>query len=118
MPEHVWGRPRAMQVVEKAMQDWGFELVFDGSKPREGDINWLDKPTFYTKVYRWRLDRKWVNTWIRFVFDDRRGLTDMNISYEDLARIEQSLAEAKRVPLVAPEVPEQQALTEKRIVQP
>jgi len=85
MPEHIKGRVKPMECLfERAIRSMGFVLIRDGSKEPQ-DIKWLDKPTFFTRVYRLKLDDQWVNTWIRFTYDNRTGWADFTISYKDLA---------------------------------
>jgi len=89
MPEHIRSRIRPMEcLTERAMQSMGFVLLRDGSKNPQ-DIKWLEKPTFFSRVYRLKLDDKWVNTWIRFTYDVRSGYADLSISHRDLALLEE-----------------------------
>jgi len=62
----------------------------DGSKDPQ-DIKWLDKPTFFSRVYRLKLDDQWVNTWIRFTYDIRTGWADFTISYKDLEVLDDAM---------------------------
>lgn len=57
-------------------------LVYDGKLHREPVQ--IDNPTFYTRVYHLVLDGKPVNTWIRFIYNQRDGWADMRISLKDL----------------------------------
>lgn len=58
-------------------------LVFDGEVSRKDPVI-VDKPTFYTRVYRIVLDGEPINTWVRFIYDLRDGWADMRISNKDL----------------------------------
>ena len=57
-------------------------LVYDG-KLNSTPVQ-IDNPSFYTRVYRLALDGKPVNTWIRFIYNQRDGWADMRISVRDL----------------------------------
>lgn len=72
-----------VKFLEKALwnTDW-FVLIKDGST-QPTDVNWLDMPSFYTKVYRMKLDGELVNTWVRFIYNLRDNWADFEISYRD-----------------------------------
>lgn len=62
----------------------GFQLVHDGSHS-PGELQrklGATETKFYTRKYRWFLDGQPVNTWVKFVYDDRE-LHDMVVSYKD-----------------------------------
>jgi len=91
MPEHIRGKIKPMECLfERACRSMGFVLMRDGSKTPQ-DIQWLEKPTFFSRVYRLRLDDIWVNTWIRFTYDTRNGYADFNISHKDLATMNDAM---------------------------
>jgi hypothetical protein len=88
MPEHVRAKLDTMQcLLEKIVSKAGFVCVYDGSNDPK-DIDWLETPTFYTRVYRCRQDGEWINTWIKFIYDLRPGpdygYADFEISWKDL----------------------------------
>ncbi len=93
-PEHIKGKIKPMECLfERALLNMGFVVVHDGSK-EPTDVNWLKsgEPTFYTKVLRARVDREFINTWVRFTYDLRTGFADFTISYRDLATYEDATA--------------------------
>ena len=95
MPERIRGRIKPMECLfERSVRSMGFMLMRDGSKKsgNSQDIQWLDKPTFFSRVYRLKLDGIWVNTWIRFTYDARTGWADFSISHKDLAAMEDAIA--------------------------
>ena len=52
MPEHFRAKLDTMQcLLEKIVSKAGFVCVYDGSNSPK-DIDWLETPTFYTRVYR------------------------------------------------------------------
>lgn len=57
-------------------------LVYDG-KLNSTPVQ-IDNPSFYTRVYRLKLDGQPVNTWIRFIYNKRDNWADMRISVKDL----------------------------------
>ena len=88
MPEHFRAKLDTMQcLLEKIVSKAGFVCVYDGSSSPK-DIDWLEKPTFYTRVYRCKQDGEWINTWIKFIYDLRPGpdygYADFEVSWKDL----------------------------------
>ena len=88
MPEHIRAKLDTMQcLLEKIVSKAGFICVYDGSNTPK-DIDWLETPTFYTRVYRCKQDGEWINTWIKFIYDLRPGpdygYADFEISWKDL----------------------------------
>jgi hypothetical protein len=85
-PERIRVKPETMEcLMERVFQSAGFVCVYDGSQPK--DINWLDKPTFFTRVYRCKMDGEWINTWVKFVYDLRpgkEGQADFEMGWKDL----------------------------------
>jgi hypothetical protein len=74
---------RLVKFIENAVRNTGwFVLVKDGSK-EPIDINWLDTPSFYTKLYRMKLDGEFVNTWVRFVYNTRDNWADFEMRYNN-----------------------------------
>jgi hypothetical protein len=113
MPECVKGRTEVMEcMVEKAFKNMGFVLVHDGSRETK-DINWLSKPTFFTRTLRLKLDGEFVDTWVKFTYDLRTGDADFRISHRDLMAFQDAMekqdkaakdAEEKKEPAAKSEV--------------
>lgn len=59
-----------------------FELIHDGGKT--GSM-------LYTKLYMLKIDGKPVNTFLRFTYDLRAGYGELEISHENLIKIENEL---------------------------
>lgn len=74
---------RLVKFIENAVQNTGwFVVVKDGSK-EPTDVNWLTTPSFYTKLYRMKLDGEFVNTWLRFVYNYRDNWADFEMTYRN-----------------------------------
>lgn len=92
MPEHIKGKIKPMECMfERALINMGFEVIKDGSK-EPTDVNWLESPTFFTRVLRAKVEGKFIDTWVRFTYDKRTGDADFSVSYRDLAQYEDALA--------------------------
>ena len=68
-------------LLERLARSYGFVLIRDGSLRR--DFPNAGKPTFYTRVYRLKLDGEFVNTYLRFKYDLRTGWADIDIGLSD-----------------------------------
>lgn len=69
---------------EKVCIAAGFRLVHDGSNS-PGELQQklgVNDTKFYIKEYRWYLDGKPVNTWVKFKYDEREAV-DVSVSYKD-----------------------------------
>ncbi len=71
-----------VKFLERALTntDW-FVLLHDGY--RRTDKDQVSDPTFYTRLYRMRLDGEFVNTWIKFVYNLRDNWADFELSWHD-----------------------------------
>jgi hypothetical protein len=66
---------------EKIVQGYGGVLVQDSSSIiTDSGI----KPTFYIRVYRFKIDGEFINTWIKFTYWERDDLADIDVSFKDL----------------------------------
>lgn len=87
MPGIVKGNPKVMRcLLERMAVRAGFELVHDGKAGKQFGV---EDPALYTRVYRLKLDGEFVNTYIRFKYDNRTRYADFSISWDDLAEWEE-----------------------------
>ena len=95
MPKYVNTKnPELMEdLLEPAIRAFGFRCVYDGSK-RE-DFENGGTPSFFWRVYRWFIDGRPVNTWIKFTYDLRTGRSDFAISSKDLAEYHKNMDRLK-----------------------
>lgn len=82
-------------LLEPAIKALGFRCVYDGSK--SNDYNNGGDPSFFWRVYRWHIDGRPVNTWIKFTYDLRTGRSDFKISNKDLAEYHKNMDKLKRL---------------------
>lgn len=70
-------------VWERVARQVGFVLVHDGQR-NPGQFKLAPEDVrYYTKKYRWRIDGQFVNTWLTFVYDMRKGEVDVEVSYKE-----------------------------------
>jgi hypothetical protein len=71
---------------EKLVQRFGlgrFVLVHDGQRnPGQFELPPEDV-RFYTKIYRWEIDGKFINTWVKFKYDLRDNEVGMDLTFHD-----------------------------------
>jgi hypothetical protein len=80
-------------MFERALINMGFVVIKDGSI-QPTDVDWLSKPTFFTRVLRAKVDGHFVNTWVKFTYDMRTGNADFSVSSKDMTVFEAAVAEA------------------------
>lgn len=84
MVEHIKRTIGLVQWFEKGIVGSGwFVLLHDGSLSTLPGGQ-TSAPSFYTKLYRMKLDGKFVNTRIRFVYNHRDNWADFEISTQDV----------------------------------
>lgn len=93
MPEYINGKPKVIEdLLETLIKNFPFGkfvCVHDGSK-EPTDIDYLEKPTFFTRVYQWVVDDEPVKTQITFKYDLRTGRASAQMSHyslEEFARV-------------------------------
>ena len=92
MPAHIKGKTEVIECFFERVLKWaGFVCIRDGSQFKEGDQ--ARDPSFFTRIYRWKPDGKYVNTYIKVIHDKRKDLADFTISWKDLALFERLAAE-------------------------
>lgn len=70
-------------LLERLLMKAGFELVHDGqNSPCQVQLP-PEEVSCYTKKYRWKIDGKFVNTWVRFFYDKRGQFADFEIYSRD-----------------------------------
>ncbi len=106
-----------VKFIERALWNTGwFVLTKDGST-QPTDVSWLDTPSFYTKVYRMKLDGEYVNTWVRFIYNERDNWADFEMTYRDQEGMKASARElsSRRLVKVIGATPEEAVPTNKTV---
>lgn len=68
-----------MCLLERLLRDNGFVLVHDGQRNPEQIELPPEEVRFFTREYRLKLDGQFVNTWVKFIYDNRSGTVDFEI---------------------------------------
>lgn len=64
----------------------GFRLLHDGQQnPGQFELP-PDQVRFYTRLYQGMMDGKPISTFVKFIYDEREGEVDMEISIRDPRR--------------------------------
>jgi hypothetical protein len=73
-----------VELIESSFANAGIlSLVHSG---KEGDNpDQMDTPSFYTRVYRMKLDGDFIDTWVRFKYNLRDGWADFYVSFREPA---------------------------------
>lgn len=72
-----------MCLLERILRSNGFILVHDGQQNTEGAQLIDDGVSFFIRKYRLKMDGEFVNTWIKFIYDDRSQYVDFEIYSKD-----------------------------------
>lgn len=97
MPERIKGRVKGIScMVEEMLKASGlFVLVkAGGENPDEAQTG--EHSRAYTRVYQLKLDGELLNTYVKFVYDEREGTAEVKCSHHSLNNIHEVLQTAMR----------------------
>jgi len=67
-------------------------LVHDGQK-NPGQFQFPpEEVRFYTRTYRWLIDGKPVNTWVKFIYDLREGEATVEATFHEPGVADETMA--------------------------
>ena len=76
-------KKRWMCLWERLCINMGLVLIKDGQhNPGQFELPPEDV-RFYTMIYRGTMDGKFINTWVKFIYDEREGEVDVEITCRD-----------------------------------
>ena len=75
--------PSWVSCWEELCKTLGFRLVHDGQRnPGQFELP-PEEVRFYTRLYQGMLDGQPISTFVKFIYDERKGEVDMEISMRD-----------------------------------
>jgi len=78
--------PSWVSVWEELCITLGFKLVHDGQRNPGQFALPPEEVRFYTRLYQGMLDGQPISTYVKFIYDERKGEVDMDISMRDPRR--------------------------------